>query len=44
MILGKVVSDRTTVETIESEDVTAQKAAAFADALNNLASLNTVKK
>lgn len=36
MILGKVVSDRTTVETIESEDVTNQKAEAFAEALRSL--------
>ena len=41
MILGKVVSDRTAVEVTESEDVTAQKAAAFAEALT---SLNTVAK
>ena len=36
MILGKVVSDRTAVEVTESEDVTAQKAAAFAEALTSL--------
>ena len=36
MILGKVVSDRTTVETIESEDATIAKAEAFAEALKNL--------
>ena len=36
MILGKVVSDRTTVETIESEDATIQKAEAFAEALRSL--------
>ena len=33
MILGKVVSDRTAVEVVESEDVAAQKAEAFAQAL-----------
>ena len=37
VLLGKVVADKTQVETVESEDVTAQKAAAFADALRNLA-------
>ena len=36
MILGKVVSDRTTVETIESEDTTIAKAEAFAEALQSL--------
>ena len=39
MILGKVVSDRTSVEVVESEDVAAQKAAAFSEAL---LALNTV--
>jgi hypothetical protein len=33
MILGKVVSDRTSVEVVESEDLAAQKAQAFAEAL-----------
>mgnify|MGYP003347437956 CR=1 FL=1 len=37
MILGKVVSDRTTVETIESDESTVMKAEAFAEALKSLA-------
>ena len=36
MILGKVVSDRTAVEVVESEDVAVQKAEAFAAALTAL--------
>ena len=44
MILGKVVSDRTAVEVVESEDVAAQKAAAFAEALLSLSTVNTENK
>ena len=44
MILGKVVSDRTAVEVVESEDVAAQKAAAFAEALLSLGTVNTENK
>lgn len=39
VLLGKVVADKTQVETVESEDVVEQKAQAFAEAL---ASLKTI--
>lgn len=38
MILGKVVGDKQQIETVESEDATIAKAAAFAEALKNLGS------
>jgi len=41
--LNKIVSDRQTVEITESEDVTAQKAAAFAEALRNLTTIEPNK-
>ena len=36
VLLGKVIADRQHIETVESEDTTIQKAAAFADALKSL--------
>ena len=36
ILLGKMVADKQEVVTVESEDATIQKAAAFADALANL--------
>ena len=36
ILLGKMVADKQEVVTVESEDATIQKAAAFADALRNL--------
>ena len=39
VLLGKLVADKQEIITTESEDVTVAKAAAFADALRNIASL-----
>ena len=36
VLLGKVVADKQQIETVESDDATIQKAAAFAEALRNL--------
>lgn len=44
MILGKVVSDHTVIENVESEDAVQAKAAAFAEALTALTQVNTKGK
>ena len=44
VLLGKVVADKLEVETVESEDATAQKAQAFAEALTALAQVSSRTK
>mgnify|MGYP003344202847 CR=1 FL=1 len=43
ILLGKLVADKQEVATVESEDATVAKAAAFAEALTSLATVNTKK-
>lgn len=43
VLLGKVVADKTQVENIESEQATAEKAEAFAEALKNLVTVTKGK-